>query len=85
MQTKSSKNDEYPPSEDTFFITENIENEKGKFALDVGSGSGYLTQLLSENFSFVVGTDINFSVLKSQTFKTKNLICCNGSDALIAK
>ena len=85
MQTKFSKNDEYPPSEDTFFIAENIENEKGKFALDVGSGSGYLTQLLSANFSFVVGTDISFSVLKSQTYKTKNLICCNGSDALIAK
>ena len=62
LQTKSLKNDEYPPSEDTFFIAENIEDEKGNFALDVGSGSGYLTKLLSENFSFVVGTDINFDV-----------------------
>ena len=79
------KNDEYPPSEDTFFIVDNIENEKGNFALDVGSGSGYLTKLLSENFSFVVGTDINFDVLKNQTYKTKNLICCNGSDALKIK
>ena len=64
---------------------DNIENEKGNFALDVGSGSGYLTKLLSENFSFVVGTDINFDVLKNQTYKTKNLICCNGSDALKIK
>ena len=79
------KNDEYPPSEDTFFIVDNIENEKGNFALDVGSGSGYLTKLLTENFSFVVGTDINFDVLKKQTYKTKNLICCNGSDALKIK
>jgi release factor glutamine methyltransferase len=37
---------------------------------------------LSENFTFVVGTDINFSVLKNQTYPTQNLICCNGSDAL---
>tara|TARA_B110000285_G_C14960682_1_gene531521 strand:- start:374 stop:892 length:519 start_codon:yes stop_codon:yes gene_type:complete len=79
------KNEEYPPSEDTFFIVDNIENEKGTFALDVGSGSGYLTKLLSKNFSFVVGTDINFNVLKNQTYKTKNIVCCNGSDALKIK
>ena len=83
MQKKSY--DEYPPSEDTFFIASNIENEKGISALDVGSGSGYLTKMLSEKFSFVVGTDINFDVLKNQTYKTPNLICCNGSDALHAE
>ena len=83
MQTKSLKNEEYPPSEDTFFIAENIENEKGEYALDIGSGSGYLTKLLSANFSLVVGTDINCKVLQQQSsYKTKNLICCNGSDAL---
>lgn len=85
MQTKFLKNEEYPPSEDTFFIVDNIENEKGNFALDVGSGSGYLTKLLSKNFSFVVGTDINFNVLKNQTYKTNNIVCCNGSDALKIK
>jgi len=85
LQTKSLKNEEYPPSEDTFFIVDNIENEKGNFALDVGSGSGYLTKLLSKNFSFVVGTDINFNVLKNQTYKTENIVCCNGSDALKIK
>ena len=85
MQSKYLKNDEYTPSEDTFFIVDNIKNEKGNFALDVGSGSGYLTKLLSENFLFVVGTDINYEVLKHQTYKTNNLICCNGSDALKTK
>ena len=85
MQNKYLKNDEYIPSEDTFFIVDNIKNEKGNFALDVGSGSGYLTKLLSENFLFVVGTDINCEVLKHQTYKTNNLICCNGSDALKMK
>ena len=80
------KNDEYPPSEDTFFIANNIENEKGDFALDIGSGSGYLTKLLCKNFSFVIGTDINSEVLQHQTsYKTKNLVCCNGSDALKIK
>jgi len=80
------KNEEYPPSEDTFFIANNIENEQGQYALDIGSGSGYLTKLLSKNFSFVVGTDINCNVLQHQTsYKTNNLICCNGSDALNIK
>ena len=57
----------------------------GNCALDVGSGSGYLTKLLSESFSFVVGTDINFDVLTNQTYKTDNLVCCSGSDALKIK
>ena len=60
-----------------------IQKEKGLSALDVGSGSGYLTKLLEETFSFVVGTDIDFDVLKNQSYKTKNLVCCNGSDALL--
>ena len=85
MQTKFLKNDEYPPSEDTFFIADYIDNEQGDCALDIGSGSGYLTKLLSKNFSFVVGTDINYKVLKHQTYKTNNLVSCNGSDALKIK
>ena len=82
MEKKFITHDEYEPAEDTFFMAEFIEKEKGKSALDVGSGSGYLTKLLSQSFSFVVGTDINFPVLKNQTYKTNNIICCNGSDAI---
>ena len=37
---------------------------KGQSALDVGTGSGYLSALLEKSFSFVVATDIRFSVLK---------------------
>jgi|TARA_Y100000758_G_scaffold198392_1_gene141578 release factor glutamine methyltransferase len=86
LENKFLQNDEYPPSEDTFFIANNIEHEKGDYALDIGSGSGYLTKLLSENFSFVVGTDINYTVLQHQSsYKTNNLICCNSSDALKIK
>ena len=82
LQKKFLRDEEYSPAEDTFFIADYIEKEKGFSALDVGSGSGYLTKLLSENFTFVVGTDINFIVLKNQTYSTKNLVCCNCSDAL---
>ena len=82
LQKKFLRDEEYSPAEDTFFIADYIEKENGLMALDVGSGSGYLTKLLTKNFSFVVGTDINFIVLKNQTYSTKNLVCCNGSDAL---
>ncbi|EGG41461.1 putative methylase [Candidatus Nitrosarchaeum limnium SFB1] len=82
LQKKFLRDEEYSPAEDTFFIADYIEKENGLTALDVGSGSGYLTKLLAKNFIFVVGTDINFIVLKNQTYSTKNLVCCNGSDAL---
>ena len=82
MQNKLSDNEQYDPAEDTFFLDDHLKNEKGQYALDIGSGSGYLTRELEKSFSFVVGTDINYSVLKNQTYKTENIICCNGADAL---
>lgn len=85
LQKKSFKDSEYLPAEDTFFLEDHIINEKGYSALEIGSGSGYLTKALSKSFSLVVGTDINFYALKNQTYKTANLICCNGADALREK
>jgi len=79
---KNLSNEEYLPAEDTYLIADYIEKESGRTALDVGSGSGYLTKILEKNFDFVIGTDINFKVLTNQTFKAKNLVCCNGGDAL---
>ena len=77
-----SESEPYPPSEDTFFLADYIKNEKGESALDIGTGSGYLAALLEESFSFVVGTDLVFNVLKKQKYFTTNTICCNGADAL---
>ena len=82
MQNKLSNNEQYDPVEDTFFLDDHIKNEKGNSALDIGSGSGYLTKTLEKSFSLVVGTDINFPVLQKQTYRTKNIICCSGADAL---
>jgi release factor glutamine methyltransferase len=85
LQNKLSTNEQYNPAEDTFFLDDHIKNKKGLSALDIGSGSGYLTKNLEKSFSLVIGTDINYNVLKNQTYKTKNPICCNGSDALNKK
>jgi len=82
LQKKLSDAEPYPPSEDTFFLADYIENTKGKSALDVGTGSGYLAALLEKSFSLVVGTDLSFNVLKKQEYFTTNNVCCNGADAL---
>lgn len=82
MQRKLLKNDPYLPAEDTFFLEDCIRHEKGFSALDIGSGSGYLTKILEKSFSFVVGTDVNFLALQNQNYKTQNLVCCNGADAI---
>ena len=84
MQNKLST-ESYNPAEDTFFLEDHMKNERGNCALDIGSGSGYLTRVLSKSFSFVVGTDVNFDALKTQLNKTTNLVCCNASDALLMK
>ena len=81
--------DEYTPSEDTFFLADYIERNVspgGSAALDVGSGSGYITRMLRDMFDVAVGTDIDPAVLRGQhtAYRTENLVCCNGSDALSA-
>ena len=73
---------EYPPSEDTFFLADHIAGERGRAALDIGCGSGYLAGVLAPNFDLVVGTDIDYDVLRTQTYRVRNAVCCSGSDAL---
>jgi len=85
LQKKFSNNEPYAPAEDTYFLEDNLVNEKGKNALDIGTGSGYLTRTLSKNFSQVIGTDIDFDSLINQNKKIKNRICCDAADALNCK
>ncbi len=81
MQKRFSS-EQYSPAEDTFFLADYIQKEKGQSALDIGTGSGYLARVLSTNFSLVVATDIDFTSLKSQKSKFPFIICCNAADAL---
>lgn len=82
MQNKLAKTKPYLPAEDTIFFANHIQNEKGKLALDIGTGSGYLAQVLSLNFELVVATDISYNAAKNAHSAIKNCICCNGADAL---
>ncbi len=73
---------EYEPAEDTFLLCDYVEGLSGRRALDVGSGSGYVTRLLERSFDLVVGTDIDPWVLENQTYPARNRVCCNAADAL---
>lgn len=73
---------EYEPAEDTFLLCDYVEGLSGSRALDIGSGSGYVTRLLERNFDMVVGTDIDLCVLENQTYPAENIVCCNAADAL---
>jgi len=82
LQKVLGTSEQYLPAEDTFFLADNIENESGELALDIGCGSGYLTNILEKSFKLVVGTDISYNSLREQNYKTENIICCNSADAL---
>ena len=82
MHRRLLETEPYPPSEDTFFLADHIKNEKGESALDIGSGSGYLSSILKASFSLVIGTDILFNVLKKRNYYTENIICCSGADVI---
>ncbi len=66
-------------------MEDGIRGASGSCALEIGTGSGYLTKILEESFEVVVGTDINFEALRTQTFPCKNPVCCDGADALAAR
>jgi release factor glutamine methyltransferase len=79
---KKSYNEYYQPAEDTLFFADNIRNEKGKAVLDMGTGSGFLAKILSNNFDLVVATDIDLMALKKAHENVENCVCCNAVDAL---
>ena len=79
---KESQNSYYIPAEDSIFLADYLENQKGRSALDIGTGSGILAKVLSKNFDFVVATDVNIFALKKAHEITANCICCNAADAL---
>jgi release factor glutamine methyltransferase len=82
LQKNLEESEQYLPAEDTFFLADQLKGLRGDSALDIGCGSGYLTDILKLNFRLVVGTDISFNTLVEQNFKTQNAICCHSADAL---
>jgi release factor glutamine methyltransferase len=75
----------YIPAEDSYLLAETVCRYYGKKALEVGIGSGVITNILCKNFDLVVGTDIHLKSVnyaKYHVLKNTLLICCNMSDPL---
>jgi release factor glutamine methyltransferase len=65
----------YLPSEDSILLADCLKDYSGDMALDIGVGSGIITQSLCENFKKVVGTELAFEILK----KSKEDVVSNTS------
>ena len=85
LQKRLAESNTYQPAEDTFFLADHIEDEKGKTALDIGTGTGFLAKILSDSFDLVIGTDININSLRQQAVPIRNRICCNAADVFSKK
>ena len=85
LQKRLAESNTYQPAEDTFFLADHIEDEKGKTALDIGTGTGFLAKILSDSFDLVIGTDININSLRQQVAPIRNRICCNAADVFSKK
>ena len=58
LQKKLEKSEQYLPAEDTFFLADQLKGLSGKHALDIGCGSGYLTDVLKSTFDLVIGLSL---------------------------
>ena len=75
----------YVPSDDTFFLADCIRQYSGRWALEIGVGSGLLLRILEKNFAYVAGSDIHLEVLQhsKQQYRSSKalLVCCDAASA----
>jgi release factor glutamine methyltransferase len=72
----------YVPAEDTFLLMECVQRYSGRWALEIGVGSGAVAQSLAKNFENVVGTDIDPASLAYCNGRGLLLVCCDAASAL---
>jgi release factor glutamine methyltransferase len=78
----------YKPSTDTFLLIDSVGSYFGYSALEIGTGSGFVSNFLSRNFKNVVATDIDFQSLiycKTNANPKIKLICCDTTTAIAIK
>ncbi len=77
----------YVPSEDTFLLADCVVLYHGKWALEIGVGSGLILQLLEGNFQNVAGSDISLKALEHCRREEPDamLVCCDAASAFTGK
>lgn len=72
----------YVPSDDTFLLADCIRQYSGRWALEIGVGSGILLNLLEKNFANVAGSDIDLRALEHCRGRScAMLVCCDAASA----
>lgn len=72
----------YVPSDDTFLLAECMKQYRGRWALEIGVGSGVLLLLLEKNFANVVGSDIDLRALQQCRGRSGAMLaCCDAASA----
>jgi release factor glutamine methyltransferase len=73
----------YIPSDDTFLLADCIRQYSGKWALEIGVGSGLLLRILEKNFAYVAGSDIDLRALQHSKQRSSKalLVCCDAASA----
>ena len=78
----------YNPNVDSFLLIDSIREYYGKSALEIGTGSGIVSESLLKNFKNVVSTDIDIDCLlycKKHNNPKISLICCDATTAISGK
>lgn len=72
----------YVPSDDTYLLADCIMQYRGKWALEIGIGSGALLNLLEKNFTNVAGSDVDLrALLHTRGRSGAMLVCCDAAMA----
>ncbi|AFU59440.1 MAG: methyltransferase [Nitrososphaera sp.] len=76
----------YVPSDDTFLLADCIREYSGKWALEIGVGSGVLLNLLEKSFANVAGSDIDLRALEHCRGRSgAMLVCCDAASAFAGR
>ena len=78
----------YYQNEDTLLLLNSISEYSGSSVLEIGVGSGRICEKLKENFSFVVGTDVDIESIKyckTSIESQIHWICCDVVSAIHGK
>ena len=76
----------YVPSDDTFLLADCIRQYRGRWALEIGVGSGVLLNLLEKNFANVAGSDIDLRALQHCRDRSGAMLaCCDAASAFAGR
>jgi release factor glutamine methyltransferase len=76
----------YIPSNDTFLLADCIRQYSGRWALEIGIGSGVLLNLLEKHFANVAGSDIDLRALQHCRGRSEAMLaCCDAASAFAGR